>query len=193
MKRFLFTVVLLLGLLVSSAFSSDPENSTTISSRDSATLEVKFQNPRLVVSDERTSEAVSQYLEGRDSLYTGLFGTLDRAVDIVERDQERRYESAMDYLSRRTQVPPDKLVQILSDNISRKRKLNLIFSLLITILVYFYILRDTKLIRPTGDRLVSLIYLLAIGVALYLLYCSLINILSPIEFEFIKTLTQLSG
>jgi hypothetical protein len=197
MKRLLATVVLLLGFLFTTGFTSDPVNSEYVSGRDSTTVEVKFQNPRVIISDERTGEAIANFMQERDSLFeafvTDFGGTSDELIALLETDQERRYESAMDYLSRRLNMSPDNIIEIISDNISRQNRLFLVFAIMLTLTIGWMILRDTRSVRSSSDRLVDVLYTVMFAVVLYLLYCSILRIVAPDEFEFIKNLTQLSG
>jgi hypothetical protein len=198
MRRFLFTVALLLGVLLTSAFSTDPQDQSSSVGRDSATtIEVKFQNPRLVISDERTYEAITttiqSYMEGRDTINNEVLAFLDNVFGIVEKDQERRDESMMGYLSRKTDMPPDKLKPILLKQLSAERTWFILFSIIVSIVTIVSLVKDDKSTMHSSDRAVNVLHLLIkIGV-LYLLYCSLLYVFTSTDYEFIQKLILMSG
>jgi len=193
MKRILLSVVLLLGLLFNTSFSNGPENAIVHKTdKDSTTLEVKFQNPRVVISDERTSEAITTYFKERDLNTTEFISFLQNAMSVIEKDQERRYESAMDYLSRETGLSSYRIKSHVEQTIKRNTVLKLIFSILIisTITIWWFLTRN--LLIDWQQRFIQLGVLITFLVTLYILYCAILRIVTPNEYLFLQELTKLA-
>lgn len=194
MKRLILTVVFLLGYLIFTGSSIGPdETSKYISSGDSATLEVKFQNPRVIVSDERTSDAITSYLRDRDSLLTASVKEFFRETkDVIEQDQERRYESAMDYLSRSTGLSPPEIKDGIETAVRRDNAFKLSYSLIVIALVFLWWLFTKNKLYDWQDRLVQLMGLIAFSVALYILFCAILRSTTPVEYHFMYEILNLS-
>ncbi len=194
MKRMLLSVVFLLGFLFTSSFSNGPEEQTVYKSgRDSTTLEVKFQNPRVIISDERTSEAITTYFKERDSLSVAVLQFLDEAKDVMQQDQERRYESAMDYLSRRYDLSPIIIESNIKQTIQRHNRLKLSYAILTFIVIVSWWAVTRNLLIDWQERLIQLGLLTAFLVALYILFCAILRISIPFEYQFLNEIIKLSS
>ena len=86
----------------------DQKQVETITKSDSVTVNLTFQNPQLdlVVKDQRSMDAIQEIIKGiKDSdnaVANAINSVKDGYLSVAERDQERRYESAMDYLIRKS-------------------------------------------------------------------------------------------
>lgn len=190
----LLSVVFLLGFLFTSSFSNGPEEQTVYKSgRDSTTLEVKFQNPRVVISDERTSEAITTYFKERDSLSVAVLQFLDEAKDVMQQDQERRYESAMDYLSRRYDLSPIIIESNIKQTIQRHNRLKLSYAILTLIVIVSWWAVTRNLLIDWQERFIQLGLLTAFLVALYILFCAILRISVPFEYQFLNEIIKLSS
>lgn len=193
MKRLLFSVVVLLGFLFNTGFSNDPEmNTVTQANRDTTTLQVKFQNPRVIISDERTSEAITTYFKERDSSSTKIASFLERAVSVIEKDQERRYESALDYLSQESGLSPETVKLTVEQAIRRNTVLKLIYSIIILSVLTSWWLLTRKLLIDWQQRFVQLGVLITFLVTLYILYCAILRLMTPAEYLFLDEILKLS-
>jgi len=190
----LLSVVLLLGFLLTTGFSNDPGKITVQEvNRDTTTLQVTFQNPRVVISDERTSEAITTYFKERDSTSTKVAAFLERAVSVIEQDQERRYESAMDYLSRETGLSSYNIKSNVEQVIKRNTVLKLIYSILIISVITVWWLLTRNLLIDWQQRFVQLGVLITFLVTLYILYCAILRIMTPSEYLFLNEILKLSS
>lgn len=194
MKRILLSVVLLLGFLFTSSFSNGPEEQIVYKSgRDSTTLEVKFQNPRVIISDERTSEAITTYFRERDSLSVAVLRFLDEAQDVMQQDQERRYESAMDYLSRRYDLSPTIIESNIKQTIHLHNMLKLSYAIMTFIVLISWWAVTRNLLIDWQERFIQLGLLIAFLVALYILFCAILRISVPFEYQFLNEIIKLSS
>ena len=142
MKKLILTILLAFSTL----FSPHGQNITKNDSIDNAvTVEIKFQNPKLnvLVSDQRDEEYINifaQILNDHLSTNNDLNGTFIKTNEHLDNymkiQRERKEESAMDYLKRKTNTDEQTI-----QNILRKYyKITLLTYLILTILLtYTYI------------------------------------------------------
>lgn len=80
-----------------------PDEKTIQKSSDSVFVNVKFQNPELIVTDDRDAFLNQmKYSITRDAELLNVVKQFNAKFDDALKLQERRYESSMDYLQRKT-------------------------------------------------------------------------------------------
>jgi len=193
MKRFMVFVVLLLGFLFSSHTPYDPGVSSTTVDKDSTTLEVKFQNPRVIVEDNRTVNTITEYLKNKNSIGEDVITFLQSVDQTVKKDQERRYESALDYLSRRSSISKEDIILNLNTYIKKRNIISIVFATLFILLVLRWQYVNLHKLMDGIEKIASFGILLVYSVALYILYLSILRIITPYEYMFIKELLKLTG
>ena len=138
MKKSIFTIILAFLML----FNLNSQGDTTkIDSVDnSLTVEVKFENPQLDVSindqrDENYIDIFTQVLNNNLLSNNKLDGTLtqldNHLANYMKTQQERRYESSMDYLIRKTSMKK----QNIQNAINQYHKITMFTYFILTLLI----------------------------------------------------------
>ena len=195
-KKWFLTLIFPFLFVILSGFGYPQENVEKKTQSDSTTITLKFQNPNLKIVDERNLDLITKFIEERDASENAIAGAINQVsgyLPYMVENQERRYESAMDYLERTTLYSTNEIEQF----IKQKRFSEMLASIvLITslILAYLYIVIPTNwksmdwrifLTKAIGVTLISLLIYATLNTVL----CSL---LYPESFRFF-TLINLSG
>lgn len=134
MKR---TVAILLSFFffLSVGLSKVPCDSTYEEEKDSVIVQVQFENPITLIDDNRTLQMWTEFIETKFKTDSAFIGTFDKLISEYKTSQERRYESAMDYLQRISGWSEEKISTTLHKNTQLKRIAILLF-LIVFALIY---------------------------------------------------------
>jgi hypothetical protein len=105
----------------------------------SMTIQLKFDNPRILIDDYRNFQAWAELVRSGvevNSALTEALSDLGMTIDQYIVFQERRYESAMDYLTRRTDLSVDTIEKLYDKK--RKTDISLIIFAFVLLLIAWY-------------------------------------------------------
>jgi hypothetical protein len=193
MKKLMMVIVLLSSFLFNRGFSNDPDTSR-ISKIDSTIINLTFQNPKMVITDTRDFEAFNVYLKQKDILSQGILSTLNNVDEVLTLDQERRWESQVDYLSRQTHLTPEIINENIKIVINNKRILTIWMLFGLFSIITYKIVRITREVTFDWRRkIIELWQLTLLSIAFYLVYCCLLWLLQPSDYKQIVELLKLSS
>lgn len=183
-------------LFLPSFTNSDPQ--TIVRADSSMTVQLEFANPRILIDDYRNFQAWAELVRSGaevDSTIIETFTTMGMTLVQYIESQERRYESAMDYLTRRTGLSIDTIDTAYEKK--RKSDIGIILISFILLLTSFY----TAFNRKTGKNprnnwrrqvAIFVVYNILYGVGIVLLY-HLLLFTANSEYHYINQMLNLSG
>lgn len=197
MKRFRILILSFLFMFLVS-FTNGITQEPTYAKDSTVIHQVQFENPRILIDDYRSFQAWREYVESDmevDSAMRAAFERIGQSFDQYVAFQERRYESAMDYMTRRTGYSLDEIEAAYA----RKRRIDIFFiigavgSFLIAMVTAFsdskkYKRRNTPQ-RQFMQLFVNLLLSAALLTATYYLLLFTVNY----EYHHINQLLNLSG
>ena len=141
----------------------------------SMTIQVEFGNPRILIDDYRNFQAWSELVRSGAKVdsalietFTEMGMTLTQYIDA----QERRYESAMDYLTRRTGLS----IETIEATYEKKRKTDIsliVFAGVLLLIAWYSAFGKTNKNRIGGWRrqvAIFVVYTISFGIGAILLY-----------------------
>ena len=144
-------------------------------SDSSMTIQVEFQNPRILIDDYRDFQTWSELVRSGaevDSALTETLTVMGMTLTQYIASQERRYESAMDYLTRRTGLSIDTIEK----TYKKERLTHLYLTILAFVLfiITFYSAFGDSLKNKIGGwkRQIAIfgVYLITSGIVIALIY-----------------------
>ena len=196
MKHLRILLMLLCMFLFLPSFTNgDPEPVTSADS--SMTIQVEFANPRILIDDYRSFQAWSELVRSGaevDSALIESFTKMGMTLDQYIVSQERRYESAMDYLTRRTGLSIDTI----ETSYEKKRKTDImliIFAFVLLLISFYSAFAKTTKNRIGGWRrqvAVFAVYTTAFGLGMVLLYYLLLFTVNS-DYQYLNQMLNLSG
>ena len=182
-------------LFLPSFTNGDTEPVTSADS--SMIIQIEFENPRILIDDYRNFQAWSELVRSGAEVDSALIETFTAMgmtlIQYIEA-QERRYESAMDYLTRRTGISIDTIET--SYEKKRKTDIMLIIFAFVLLLISFY----SAFARTTKNRIggwrrqvaVFTVYIISFGLGMALLYHLLLYTINS-DYQYLNQMLNLSG
>jgi len=186
-KKWFLTLIFPFLFVILSGFGTvKPQDSVYVGGRqgsDSLALDVniKFNNPNVVVSDERDFAAFKRLFDEQkesDNAIANAITEISGYLPYMVENQERRYESAMDYLTRKSGYPANDIEKF----IKQKRLSEIInATVIITCLLFLIAHVMVTIASTTMDWRIFLTKVSGIVLAIVLLY----NTLEPLLHSFL--------
>jgi len=135
---------------------------------DSLTVNLKFQNPNLVLKDYRNYELLNRLIETNqdsDNEIAQAINNVTGVLPYIVENQERRYESAMDFLERRTEYKSQEIEKFI-----RQHRLSQIISTVVIMtycMMWFTGLTVDKRV-PIGTFIKHFLVRVILGFVIYL-------------------------
>ena len=175
MKKKLFLAIFLpLLFLLFSSFGY-PQDTTTGKVAKEDSLYIKFQNPNITVNDTRNLDIMQSMIDRNlqtDSEVASAIRELNVFLPYIVESQERRYESALDYLSRTSGQPTNKIIKY----IRQKRLIEAIQSVVLMTYILFNFLYIIVYTNEDWRKYLSKIVSVAtLGVLLYIVLSTFLS------------------
>jgi len=183
-------------LFLPSFTNGDPK--TEIRSDSSVIIQVEFDNPRILIDDYRDFKTWSELVRSGAEVDSALIETLTEMGVTLSQwivSQERRYESAMDYLTRMTGLS----ITTIENAYEKKRRTDielLVFSFILLIISFYtaFNYKAKKKMNNTWNRQVAIfmVYNILFGLGILLLYHLLLFTINS-DYHYINQMLNLSG
>ncbi len=151
------------------------DSQTVVRTDSSMIIQLEFDNPRILIDDYRNFQAWAELVRSGAKVDSALIETVTTMgmtlIQYIEA-QERRYESAMDYLTRRT----DLSIETIETTYEKKRKTDIsliVFAGVLLLIAWYSAFGKTNKNRIGGWRRqvgIFMAYTIAFGIATTLLY-----------------------
>jgi hypothetical protein len=182
-------------VFLSSFTNGEPQNEMRVDS--SMTIQLEFENPRILIDDYRNFQVWAELMRSGAKVDSALIEALTAIGITLEQyivSQERRYESAMDYLTRRT----DLSIETIETTYENKRKSDIFlisFAFVLLLIAWYSAFGKTNKNRIGGwARQVGIftVYIMAFGIATTLLYYLLLFTINS-DYQYMNQMLNLSG
>ena len=192
MKKLRILLMLALMFVFLPSFQNS-EYQVEVPTDTSMTIQLEFDNPRILIDDYRNFQAWAELMRSGAEVDSALIETFTAMgmtlIQYIEA-QERRYESAMDYLTRRTGLSIDTIETIYEKK--RKTDISLVgFAFILLLIAWYSAFGKTNKNRQGGWRRqvgIFAAYIVAFGIFTALLHYLL---LFTVNSEYLLNMNQL--
>lgn len=178
MKRLRKLLILLFAFFTLSSFTNG--NPSTVNQKvDSIYMQFMFENPRILIDDYRDFQAWTNQMRKSTEFDSALIKVLKDAgmsFDQYVESQERRYESAMDYLTRRTNYSME-AIEIMCERKTKSDLVLVVLSAFLLLSAAIIAFRDTSHKSKRLKRSNSWPRQIAIFVVLLIIFLGLVSAL----------------
>ena len=172
-------------------------NEVEVQADSSMTIQLKFDNPRILFDDYRDFQAWSELMRSGAEVDSALIEALTDWGMTLEQyivSQERRYESAMDYLTRKTGLSIDRIESLYESK--RKTDIWFISFAFVLLLIAFYSALGRTYKNSIGGwrRQVAIftMYIISFSIGATLLYYLLLRTVNS-DYHYLNQMLNLSG
>ena len=162
----------------------------------SMTIQFEFDNPRILIDDYRNFQAWAELVRSGAEVDSALIEAITAWGMTLEQyivSQERRYESAMDYLTRRTGLSIDKIETAYETK--RRTDIELIiFSSILLVISFFTAFRGSKINKKYGwtrQVAIFMVYVVSFGIGILLLYHLLLRTVNSDYYHYLNQMLNL--
>jgi len=168
---------------------------TDTSGQTSTNVYVEFENPRILIDDYRTYKALADMMRSNTEFDSAVIENMANANTNWQKyieSQERRYESSMDYLTRKTGKTIDEIYKAYEKR--RKTRISIaIFGILSVIFAFFTALNDKNKKGGWPAQWALFTLMIFVSALLMMLVDGLLLYTVNSDYHYINTILNLSG